>query len=96
MSQTMYEPLAGLEIPHAPAHQLDDMDNAARQATRHEAHAKALKKLTTAIHVAVGNGATWAEIAEVIDQAIPDAVAGSDGRLAAILRAKVHGGDDSF
>jgi hypothetical protein len=96
MSQTSYESLAGLEIPRAPAHHLDDMDNVARQATRHEAHDKALKKLATAIHVAVGSGATYAELAEVIEQAIPDAVAGSGGRLAAIFRAKVHDGDDSF
>lgn len=93
MSQT-YAPLAGLELPRAPAHQLDDMNDPERQSRLRDSHAEGLRKLQTAIKVALGHGATWAEIRETIDGAIMEDAPGS--RLSAIARAKVHGGDDSF
>lgn len=94
MSQTTYAPLAGVDLPHAPAHQLEDMKDPARLANWRHDHSEGLRKLQTAIKVAIGRGATWDEIRQAIDQAIMEAVPGA--RLAAIARAHVHDGDDSF
>ncbi len=96
MSQMTYASLAGMELPHAPAHQLDDINDPARLAARRAEHARSLRKLQTAIHSAITGGATWAEIRDAIEQAIPEAILGDTGRFSAIARAKVHDGDDSF
>ncbi|BCJ65092.1 hypothetical protein [Polymorphospora rubra] len=57
-------------------------------------HADALRKLATAVKVAVGSGATMAEILAVVEKTAPELA--STDQLAANARAYVHNGDEAF
>lgn len=85
--------------PAAPAHQVNAaLADPARIASIRGNHDDGLRKLRTAVQVAAGRGATWAEIVAAVEHAYAEQVnAGQDGaRLAAIARAAAHHGDDSI
>ncbi|MFY1673670.1 hypothetical protein ACN27G_27550 [Plantactinospora sp. WMMB334] len=65
-----------------------------RLARSKESHAEGLRKLATAVQVAIGRGATWAETLAVVERAAAEEA--STSRLAATARARVHDGNDSF
>lgn len=66
----------------------------ARIARSKDDHNEGLRKLATAVQVAVGRGATWDEIRAVVEQAAQEEAGTS--RLAANARARVHNGDATF
>jgi hypothetical protein len=93
--------IAGIEVTTPPAKQrdLDDMlASPTRMERGVEGHRESLRKLGTAVRVAVQHGATWEEIHQaVVEAAI---IASEEGRPAAVLsataRASIHDGDDRF
>jgi hypothetical protein len=93
--------IAGMDIATPAANQrhlADKRESPTRMARSADSHREALRKLGTAVHVAVGNGATWDEIFEVVKAAAVNAAEeGKPGAsLAATFRASVHDGDDRF
>ncbi|MEU4640812.1 hypothetical protein [Micromonospora sp. NPDC023814] len=57
-------------------------------------HTEGLRKLATAVEVAVGRGATREEILAVVSRAADELAQSST--LAATARARVHDGDDTY
>ena len=93
--------IAGLDIETPPAKQRDldaMLASPTRMAAGVEGHREALRKLGTAVMVAVDHGATWDEISQaVLAAAVTAAETGQPGAvLSATARASVHDGDDRF
>jgi hypothetical protein len=57
-------------------------------------HTEGLRKLATAVEVAIGRGATREEILAVVSRAADEMAQTST--LAATARARVHNGDDTY
>ncbi len=74
---------------------LDDVANdPARMARNRESHAEGLRKLATAVRIAVGTGATREEIEAVLRACTQPAEV--DARRAIAARARTHDGDPTF
>lgn len=80
-----------------PAKQRDVRDvlgDPARAERLKTEHTEGLRKLATAVEVAVGRGATREEILAVVTRAADELAQSST--LAATARARVHDGDDRY
>ncbi len=93
--------IAGLDVETPPANQRhleSKRSDPARMARSVTDHREALRKLGTAVHVAVAHGATGDEIFEAVRMAAANAaeVGNPGASLAATFRASVHDGDDRF
>ncbi len=89
----------GVDIKTPPANQghlADKLASPTRMARGVEGHRESLRKLGTAVRVAVSHGATWDEISQAVRAAVVDAAA--EGQVGAVLaataRASIHDGDD--
>lgn len=93
----MCDSVSVMTLTTPPAKQRD-VDQALADPARIERskadHTEGLRKLATAVEVAVGRGATREEILAVVTRAADELAQSST--LAATARARVHEGDDTY